>query len=419
MKPRTTMAISLVTAASLVLAACGSDDEETAEAEPTAEEDTAAAATDAPADAPTTTAPAADDTAETAETAEAAPTTMAGGDEPVCPSKLVIQTDWFPELEHGGTYQLIGPDGTISKDLVNYSGPVQPQYAVGGLEEIEINTIKFDKANASVLLDGEADMAYITSADVIRDAGSVDMVMIAKTLDKDPQMVMWDPAQFDIQAPEDIAATGAPVLHFPGAGYIDYMIGQGYMTADQSDPSYDGSDAKFVATNGGVIQQGFATNEVFKYENEIAWKDGAPADVDFFTVDDLGFRNYPAAITMMRSRMEELDACLRLLVPVMQQAWIDYLNDPTPITDKMIEINEVHDGFWGLSESINAGGIALVESDGFAVNSPDGTYCSFDEARLQELYEKLAPIYAEQGVDIAPSVDTVFTNEYCAGAPGR
>ena len=25
-----------------------------------------------------------------------------------CPSKLKIQTDWFPELEHGGVYQLIG-----------------------------------------------------------------------------------------------------------------------------------------------------------------------------------------------------------------------------------------------------------------------------------------------------------------------
>ncbi len=415
MKPRTTMAIGLMTAASLVLAACGGDDEETADAEPTAEETAEAAATTVADDAPATTAPAEEDTADTAESAA---TTVAGG-EPVCPSKLVIQTDWFPELEHGGTYQLIGTEGTISKDLVNYSGPIQPQYAVPGLEEIEINTIKFDKANASVLLDGEADMAYLTSADVIRDAGAVDMVMIAKTLDKDPQMVMWDPTQFDIQAPEDIAATGAPVLHFPGAGYIDYMIGQGYMTEDQSDPSYDGSDAKFVATNGGVIQQGFATNEVFKYENEIAWKDGAPADVDFFTVGDLGFDNYPAVITMMRDRMEELDACLMAFVPVMQQAWVDFLNDPKPITDKMIEINEVHDGFWGLSESINEGGIALVESDGFAVNSADGTYCSLDADRLQGLYDAVKPIYDEQGVEIAESIDQVYTNKYCEAAPGR
>lgn len=336
-----------------------------------------------------------------------------------CPSKIVIQTDWFPELEHGGTYQLIGTEGTISKDSVNYSGAVQEKYAVGGLEEIEINTVRFDKAGSAILLDGEADMAYINMSDVIKDSAAVDMVAIAKTLDKDPQMVMWDPTQFDIQEPADIAATGADVLHFPGTSYIDYMIASGIMTADQDVPTYDGSDAQFVASNGGIIQQGFATNEVYKYENEINWKDGAPADVSFFTVADMGFDNYPAAITMMRDRVEELDACLKLLVPAMQQAWIDFLNDPEPIMNKLIEINEVHDGFWGLTEAVNAAGIALVESDGFAVNSPDGTYCSFDEGRVQGLYDILAPIYADQGVEIADSVDGIFTNEYCADAPGR
>jgi hypothetical protein len=417
MKSRKALALGLVTVLS-VAAACGSDDEEAATDATEAPDGTSAEATgdttEAPADTTgATTAAPADTTGEAA-----ADTTVAAG-ESVCPSKLVIQTDWFPELEHGGTYQLIGTGGEISKDLLNYSGPVQEQYAVGGLQEIEINTVKFDKTNSSILLDGEADMAYINMSDVIKDSAAVDMVAVAKTLDLDPQMVMWDPTQFDITTPEDIATSGAPVLHFPGVAYIDYMIGVGYMTEDQSDPTYDGSDAKYVATNGGVIQQGFATNEIFKYENEIAWKDGAPADVEFFTVADLGFDNYPAAITMMRDKAAELDECLKVLVPVMQQAWIDFLNDPKPIMDKMIEINEVHDGFWGLSEGINDGGFALLESDGFAANSSDGTYCSFDEARVQGLYDVLAPIYAEQGVEIAPDISGIFTNEYCAGAPGR
>jgi hypothetical protein len=336
-----------------------------------------------------------------------------------CPSELVIQTDWFPELEHGGTYQLIGPDGTADKDTVSYSGPVQEQYAVGGLESIVINTVKFDKANSAILLDGEADMAYINMSDVIKDSAAVDMVAIAKTLDKDPQMIMWDPAQNEVSAPEDIAATGAQVLHFPGVAYIDYMIGQGYMTEDQSNPSYDGSDAAWVADGGTFFQQGFASNEVFKYENEIEWKDGAPADVEYYTVGDLGFDNYPAAITMMRDRAAELDECLTLLVPVMQQAWIDFLADPKPITDTMIDVNATHDGFWSLSEELNAAGLEIVEAEEFAVNSPDGTYCSFDEARVQELYDILAPIYEEQGTEIAPDISGVFTNEYCADAPSR
>ena len=401
MKARKTAAAFTLLTLGLITVACGSD-EETADTTAATEESAAAA----------------DTTAATTEESTATEETMAAG-EAVCPEKLTIQTDWFPELEHGGTYQLIGPDGTANKDTVSYSGPVQPQYAVGGLKEIEIKTVSFDKANSAVLLDGDADMAYINISDVIKDSAAVPMVAIAKTLDQDPQMVMWDPAQYDIQKPEDMADTGATVLHFPGTAYIDYMIGQGYITADQSNPSYDGSDAKWVADGGNLIQQGFATNEVYKYENDIAWKDGAPADVSFYTVAEMGFDNYPATITMLKSRVEELDACLTLLVPMMQQAWIDFLNDPKPITDAMIEINVTHDGFWGLSEPLNEAGIALLEEKQIAANSPDGTYCSLDPAKVAKLYEQLKPIYDEQGIEITDDVTTVYDNSYCAGAPGR
>ena len=390
MKARKSLAL-LSVAGIVLLAACGSDDNSATES------------TDAP----------------TEGTTAATEGTDAATGDTVCPPKLVIQTDWFPELEHGGTYQLIGPDGTANKDTVSYSGAVQEQYAVGGLEEIEIKTVSFDKANSAILLDGEADMAYITMSDIIKDSAAVPMVAVAKTLDKDPQMVMWDPEQYDVQAPADIAGTGASVLHFPGTAYIDYMIGQGYMTEDQSNPSYDGSDAAWVAGGGDVFQQGFATNEVYKYENEIDWKDGAPAPVDFYTVEDLGFDNYPATIAMMQDRAAELSDCLAVLVPVMQQAWIDFFDDPKPITDAMIDINTAYDGFWTLSEGLNTAGMELVESGGFAENSPDGTYCSFDEEKVQNLYDILAPIYEEQGTDIAASIEGIFTNDYCADAPGR
>jgi len=336
-----------------------------------------------------------------------------------CPSELVIQTDWFPELEHGGTYQLIGPDGTADKTTVSYSGPVQDAYKVPGLETVTIKTVNFDKKNSSTLLDGDADMAYIGMGDIIADSTAIPMVAVAKTLHKDPQMIMWDPAQHDISQPADIAADGAKVRHFPNAAYIDYMLAEGIMTPDQDDPNYNGSDSEFVALNGDFFQQGFATNEVYKYENDIAWKDGAPAPVDFYTVAELGYDNYPASITLTQTRAAELDGCLKQLVPKMQQAWIDFLNDPEPIMNRMIDINIEHDGFWGLSPEINAAGFELLTSGGFVENSADGSYCSFEDDRVQELFDILKPLYEGQGTEIADSVDGLYTNEYCADAPGR
>ena len=336
-----------------------------------------------------------------------------------CPSKITIQTDWFPELEHGGVYQLIGANGTASKDSMSYSGPVQAAYAVGGLQEVEILARNPDMRNSDVLVNGKADMAFISVADIIKDSAALPLVAVAKTLDKDPIMIMWDPTQFDVQKPEDLATTEASYIHFPGLAYIDYFIEKGYITAEQSDPSYNGSDAAWVAASGTLLQQGFATNEIYKYENDIPWKDGAPADVSFFTVGQLGYDNYPSSITMLKSRVSELDECLTLFIPKMAQAWVDYYNDPTPVTDSMIEINNSYDGFWRLSTELNSFGLNLLEELEIGANSPDGTYCSFDEAKVQALYDILQPIYAAQGVEVTDDATSVYNNSYCAGAPGR
>mgnify|MGYP001813454485 FL=1 len=341
-----------------------------------------------------------------------------------CPTNLVIQTDWWPELEHGGTYQLIGPDGTADAANFVYSGPIADAYKVGGVETVEIraggDAVSFTPVDTLLATDDDIMFGYVNMSDVIQKSGGPSpVVAVSKTLEGDPQMIMWDPEQNAVETPEDIAASRAQVLHFDPVAYIDYMIGVGYMTADQSNPSYGGAPDTWVAEGGDFFQQGFVTNEVFKYENEIEWKDGAPAPVDFFTVADLGFDNYAATMAVRADRLEEFDSCLQVLVPVLQQAWVDYLADPTPVTDALIGVNETYNTYWKISADLNTRGLELLDELGLGENSPDGTYCSLDEARVQELFDILQPIYADDGIEIAPSIDELFTNDYCADAPGR
>lgn len=340
-----------------------------------------------------------------------------------CPSNVVVQTDWWPEIEHGGTYQLIGPDGETDTANFNYSGPIADAYKVGGIETVEIraggDAISSTPVSSVMATDDSIMLGYINMGDVIADSINAPTVAVAKTLDLDPQMVMWDPAQNAVENPEDIAASGAQVLHFDGVAYIEYMVGAGYMSAGQSNPSYGGAPTEWVAEGGSFFQQGFATNEVYKYENEIDWKDGAPAPVDFFTVGDLGFDNYPATMNVRADRVDDFAPCLELLVPQLAQAWIDFLADPTPVADKLTDINVSYDTFWKLSAGLNARGLELIEERGFGANSPDGTYCSLDADRIQGLYEILQPIYEAQGSDITDDPTATFDNRFCEGAPGR
>ena len=40
----------------------------------------------------------------------------------VCPDPIVIQTDWFPESEHGAVYNLLGDDYEVDVDNKTVSG---------------------------------------------------------------------------------------------------------------------------------------------------------------------------------------------------------------------------------------------------------------------------------------------------------
>lgn len=389
---------AVVASLGLIAGACGSDDDS--------------------ADEPTETA-----AEESTEETTAEDTVAESADGP-CPANVVVQTDWWPELEHGGTYQLIGPDGTIDAANFTYSGPIADAYKVGGVETVEVraggDAVSFTPVDSLLATDDNIMFGYVNMSDVIKASGGPSpVVAVAKTLEGDPQMVMWDPEQNPVGAPEDIAASGAQVLHFDGVAYIDYMIGVGYMTADQSNPSYGGAPDAWVADGGNFFQQGFATNEVYKYENEIGWKDGAPAPVDFYTVADLGFDNYAATMAVRADRVEEFAPCLEVLVPALQQAWVDFLADPTPVTDALIGVNDAYDTYWKISADLNTRGIELLGELELVENSPDGTYCSFDADRVQGLYDILAPIYAEEGVDIAEDPAVMYDNSYCADAPGR
>jgi hypothetical protein len=347
--------------------------------------------------------------------------------EAVCPSNMVIQVDWWPEAEHGGTYQLMGDGAEADANLFTYSGPIDPAYAIGGIETLEIraggDAIEAQPVATVMKTDQEIVLGYLNSDDIIQAAPTVEVTAVASTLEINPQMVMWDPAQLEIDKtdPASIAATGRRVLHFPAAAYIDFLISSGVMTADQSDPNYSGAPDQWVSNGGDFIQQGFATNEIHKYANLIDWKDGAPAEVDFLLIDDLGWQPYPGSYTVLTERLDDLSPCLELFVPKLQQAWVDFLADPAPIGDEIIAVTEVYDNFWTLSPELNETAFALFESTGIGSNGPDDTYGNFDAERLSVLFDQMSAILDESGIDLPDgyTAESSYTNDFIDPAIGR
>lgn len=348
-------------------------------------------------------------------------------DDAVCPTNLVIQTDWWPEIEHGGTYQLIGAAGTSDPKLFTYSGPIAEKYKVGGIETVEIraggDAIEFQPVLSVMKTDTNITLGYVNTDDIIQSSGTVRAIGVAATLEINPQFLMWDPEQLDIdpKVPASLGASDARILHFPGTTYTDWLIGKGLIKASQSDPNYGGSPDQWLANNGDYIQQGFVSNEKFKYENEIAWKDGAPAPIGFTLIHDLGWQPYPAMYSVLADRKDELSACLEVLVPVLQQGWVDYLNSPEELSDVLVGITTAYNNYWKVTAELNTAGFKVFEDLGLGSNGPDSTYGNFDLDRVKKLYDEAMPLLTGLGVNVDPdlTLEDVVTNEFIDTSIGR
>ena len=374
-------AVALAVALGMMTAACGGDDDDSAEA------------------------------GAGSESGGSGVDTSAAGDlTDVCPDPLIVQTDWFPEPEHGGLYQMIGPDGDANAEEGVYTGPLGDT----GID-LEIRAggpfLGGQSTSAQMYADPDIFMGYVATDELIKDSGEEPLVSVVSPLEKSPQILMWDPEAFPgIETFADIGETGAPVLYFEGSAYMDFLVGKGFINQDQLDASYDGSPSRFVTEQ--VFQQGFASNEPYKYENDIdEWK----KPVDYLLIDDAGYKIYPSSLSVRPERITDDAECLKAVVPLMQQAQVDYMADPEPINDFFLDYVDAMASFWTLSADGNADAVQVMTDEGLVSNGPDDVIGNFDTDRVQKLIDDSVPIFTDVGVDSMKdglTADDIVTNEF-------
>ncbi|MXZ29928.1 MAG: ABC transporter substrate-binding protein [Acidimicrobiia bacterium] len=328
----------------------------------------------------------------------------------VCPNPLVIQTDWFPEPEHAHTYQMIGTDGVVDAENGTYSGELRD---TGLTVEIRAGGpyIGFSPPTAQFYADDDIFMAYVDTAAAIRSYGQTPVTAVFTSFEVGPQILMWDPDDYDFETFEDIGNSGATVLYFQGATYMDYLVANGVIDAANVDGSYDGSPTRFIAEDG-LVQQGFATNEPFRYENEI---DGWLKPVEFLLIHDAGVELYQSAVSVRSGDIERYRECLELIVPIMQEDIVAYFNDPQPINDKLDDIVKELDSFWTSSKATHAAATVAMRDLGLVTDGGNGFVGDMNGDRIQGLIDILTPIFTEQGVEsFDPNItpDDVYTNEF-------
>jgi hypothetical protein len=402
---RSVKLLGLTLAVGLAVAACGSDSDSDSSSSDTSSSDTTA-----------TTEAMSETTDAMAETTDAmAEGVSLAGD---CPDTVAIQLDWMPEAEHGFLYQMVGEGYEIDAGKAYVTGPlidadgndtgVKIQIRSGGAAQNFSPVTQIMYANDDVLL------GFVYTDEAIQFSGDFPTVAIEAGYEKNPQMIMWDPETYpDVTGIADLGTEGVKVRYFGGAAYMDFLTGTGVLSADQVDGSYTGDPSLFIADEGKSAQQGFGSAEPYLYEVELPdW--GKPVAYEY--INDIGWENYAQSIATKPENIETYSACFTKLVPIIQQASIDYLADPARTNAIILDaVDQFGADFgWEYTQGAADFGVETIKADGLIANSPEGVMGQFDTDRVAKLIELAVPIYTAQGATPKDGVtpDDIVTNQF-------
>lgn len=335
------------------------------------------------------------DTAATDTTAAAIATGASLAD--VCPATIVVQTDWFPESEHGGIFQLIGDDAVASKDTGAVSGSLVVNGEPTGVNlEIRAGGPFLESPVVTEMYqDNAITFGYVGTDVAITRYNDAPTLAVFNALNINPQVLLWDATKHpEAKTIADAAMTIKTFYVYGDPAWMRYFEAQGLIQKDQVDSNYKGN---LLLSTEDAVHQGFATSEPYKYAN----LESGAITTGYQLIHDAGWNSYAQNLAIRKDRLEELRPCLEKIVPIFQQAQLDYIADPTRANAIILSTVATYDSWWTQSEGDVANGAASQKDMGIVGNGETPTFGDLEEARVNDFIAKATPILREQGLEIA------------------
>ncbi|MCU1456427.1 MAG: transporter substrate-binding protein [Actinomycetia bacterium] len=328
----------------------------------------------------------------------------------VCPSKLVLQTDWFPEAEYGVYYSMIGDKGTLDAKKGTYTGPLLNT----GID-LEIRAggpfIGQETVQSLMYQDNSINLGLVHTDDAVRFSKTLPVVAVAAPLEHSPLALVWDTSKHHFKSFKDIGASGATILVFTKAvNYVPFLVKKGLVPDSSFDDSFDGSYTRFVA-DPSIVQQAFVTETPYRLKNEIT-KYGK--QVGSIMVSASGYDPYLSSLSVKKSDLKSMSPCLKKLVPIVQQAQVDYITKPAAGNKTMVDVATGMKTFWTLSPKLLAFGNAQMLKHKIVDNGGDATLGNMTTARVQKVIGQFHQVFGTN-VDTANSSvkpSDISTNQF-------
>jgi NitT/TauT family transport system substrate-binding protein len=272
---------------------------------------------------------------------------------------VTLQTDWYPQPEHGGFYDAL---------LKGY-------YKDEGLDVTIVPGGPFVVGDKQVASGGATFAMSSSDAVLVANSRGLPLMAVAATLQRDPQCLMVH-ADSPVHSFADL--NGRTVAVKPGSAWLEYVVKKFNLDKLREIPATY-SVANFLQ-DPNYIQQAFVTSEPF-----FARKAGV--QVRTLLVSDTGYSPYRVYMTSQDFVKEHPDVVAKF-VRASTKGWRDYIADPSVANAEISRLNPA------MSVDLMEFSTKTLKEMKFETgDGPDGDQLGrFTEERWAKMYQQLVDL---------------------------
>jgi hypothetical protein len=336
-----------------------------------------------------------------------------------CPADIRIQTDDLPHVEWGFLYSLLDPDHLeIGDDSV--SAPL----LIGGEPSGSTLTILLGdpddgvSGNVSLYDDESILLAAVDTDAAVLDAVRRPSVGVFAPMRRDSRIIYWDTTVYsgartiqnigDRLTPDGLALV--PIVTAPGDPFSAFAIGDGILSAEQLVTDREPGVPGFLESGGIEAHLGDLLVDPTLLARPGT---GSPDTIGWQLIDDAGYQRDAGVLSARPQAVVQYSDCLTVLVPVLQRALADYLDDPEATTTLLVELStEFGDAAYDAALARVA--LELFSSEDLVGAGRDHTIGDLDFGRIRALLETAVPAWKDAEVDVPDGVqaEDIATNRF-------
>lgn len=274
---------------------------------------------------------------------------------------VVLQTDWYPQPEHGGFYEALLKGYYRQEGLDVTIKPGGPYISVE--QQVSVGAAQFGLSSSDRVMKAVA--------------GGQELLAVAATMQQDPQAIMVH-ASSPVHSFGDLE--GHTIAANIGATWFAYIVRR-FNLKDVHEAPATYSIANFLK-DPQYIQQIFVTSEPYLTRR-------AGVEVRTLLISDTGYAPYRVFFTS-RGMVTEHPEVVRKFVQASLRGWRDYMADPAEVHRALVKLNPELD-----PAQMQFTWAAL--RDGHFIYRDDPAQAgSFDPARWTTMRDQLASLHLLQ-----------------------